>query len=121
MSVFGPGPASKAHTAAVIGPSLVIKGEVSGAEPLLVEGRIEGPVHIPSGYVSVGREGVVTSTVTASDLVIRGTVTGNVNAAGRVEVCKGGSLTGDIAARRISIEEGAYFSGSIDMGEPEGY
>jgi cytoskeletal protein CcmA (bactofilin family) len=106
-------PAIRAHAAAVIGPTLVIRGEVSGAEPLLVEGRIEGPVSIPGGYVSVGREGVLTSIVTASEVVVRGTVLGNIHASDRVEICKGGSLTGDIVTRRVSIQDGAYITGSI--------
>ena len=112
-------PDIRAHAAAVIGPSLIIRGEVSGAEPLLVEGRIEGPVNIPSGYVSVGREGVLTSTVTASEVVVRGAVLGDIHASDRVEICKGGSLTGNIVSRRVNIHDGAYITGSVATEGPD--
>lgn len=104
---------------AIIGKSLVIKGEVSGSEPLQIEGRVEGSIAFSGNYVSIGRDGVVSANVIAQEVAIRGTLRGNLTISDRVEIHRGGSLVGDIAARRISIEDGAHFQGSIDMRRPD--
>ena len=104
---------------AIIGKSLVIKGEVEGSEPLQIEGRVEGSLAFSGNYVSIGRDGVVAANVVAQEVVIRGTLRGNLTISDRVEIHGGGSVVGDIAARRISIENGAHFQGSIDMRRPD--
>ena len=98
-----------------IGKSLVIKGELSGSEPIHIEGRVEGPISLRDCHVNIGRDAVVTSNVEAGDIVVRGTLQGNAKVVDRVEVHSGGSMTGDVAAGRISIECGAYFKGTVDM------
>ena len=98
-----------------IGKSLVIKGEVSGSEPIHIEGKIEGPISLRDCHVNVGRDAVVSSNVQAGEVIVRGTLDGNVTATDRVEVHSGGSLTGNVSAGRISIEYGAYFHGKVDM------
>lgn len=102
-----------------IGKSLVIKGEVSGSEPIHIEGKIEGPISLRGCHVNVGRDAVVTSNVHAGELIVRGTLNGNVTAGDRVEVHSGGSLTGNVSAGRISIEYGAFFHGKVDMRLPD--
>ncbi len=102
-----------------IGKSLVIKGEVSGTEPVNLEGRIEGPVSLPHNHLNIGRDGMVMSNVDAGDVVVRGTLHGKLTASDRVEIHSGGSLMGDVVAGRITIEDGAYFQGSIDMRRPD--
>ena len=106
------------HTA-IIGKTIVIKGEVSGAEPLQIEGRVEGSIAFSGNYVSIGRDGVVTANVKAQDVAIRGMLRGNLNISDRVEIHGGGSVIGDISTRRIGIEDGAHFRGSIDMRRPD--
>ena len=98
-----------------IGKSLVIKGELSGSEPIHIDGRIEGPISMRDSHISIGRDAVVNSNVHAGDVIVRGTLHGNLIATERVEVHSGGSLTGDVSASRISIEYGAYFQGKVDM------
>jgi cytoskeletal protein CcmA (bactofilin family) len=102
-----------------IGRSLLIKGEVSGSEPIHIEGRVEGAISLPGSHLSIGRDGMVMSTVQAGEVIVRGTVHGKLTASDRVEIHSGGSLMGDVAAGRISIEDGAYFQGSIDMRRPD--
>jgi len=100
---------------ATIGKSLVIKGEVSGSESLYIDGRVEGSINLPGNRVTVGRNGHVAATVTAREVVVEGKIVGNVNAADRLNVRSEGSLTGDVIAQRISIEDGAFFKGQIDI------
>jgi len=103
---------------ATIGKSLVIKGEVTGSESLYIDGRVEGSIHLPGNRVTVGRNGVVAANITAREAVILGKVRGNVTATDRVDIRNEGSLTGDVVAQRISIEDGAFFKGGIDIRKP---
>ena len=103
---------------ATIGKSLVIKGEVTGSESLYIDGRVEGSVNLPGNRVTVGRNGQVQANINAKEVVVLGKVKGNVTASDRVDIRSEGSLTGDVAAARISIEDGAYFKGGIDIRKP---
>lgn len=103
---------------ASIGKSLVIKGEVSGSESLYIDGRVEGSINLPGNRLTVGRNGVVSANVTAREIVVIGKLRGNVTASDRVDIRNEGSLTGDVVAQRISIEDGAYFKGGIDIRKP---
>jgi cytoskeletal protein CcmA (bactofilin family) len=100
---------------ATIGKSLVIKGEVTGSEALYIDGRVEGSINLAGNRVTVGRNGVVNANVTAREIVVLGKVKGNLTASDRVDIRSDGSLTGDVIAARISIEDGAYFKGGIDI------
>jgi len=100
---------------ATIGKSLVIKGEVTGSESLFVDGKIEGAINLPGNRVTVGRNGQVAANITAREVVVLGKVRGNISASDRVDIRSEGSLTGDVAAARIAIEDGAYFKGGIDI------
>ena len=114
------GPKASMNTPnAVIGKNLIIKGEVSGTEPLLIEGQIEGTINVNGYYVGIGPSGKVKATINAAEVVVRGNVNGNLQVSERLEIRSGGSVNGDIVTRRLSIEEGAYFHGTIDMQKPE--
>ena len=112
-----PSPAT-AQDQATIGKSLVIKGEVTGSESLYIDGRIEGSINLPGNRVTVGRNGVVSANINAREIVVLGKVRGNMNASDRVDIRNEGSLTGDVVAQRISIEDGAFFKGGIDIRKP---
>jgi cytoskeletal protein CcmA (bactofilin family) len=103
---------------ATLGKSLVIKGEVTGSESLYIDGRVEGSINLPGNRVTVGRNGVVSANITAREIVILGKVRGNMAASDRFDIRNEGSLTGDIVAQRVSIEEGAFFKGSIEINKP---
>ena len=105
---------------ATIGKGLFVKGEISGSESLLVDGKVEGTVNLPGNRVTVGRNGQVAANITAREVVILGKVRGNVSATDRVDIRAEGALNGDVAAARISIEDGAFFKGGIDIKKPEG-
>jgi cytoskeletal protein CcmA (bactofilin family) len=100
---------------ATIGKSLVIKGEVTGSESLYIDGRVEGSINLSGNRVTVGRNGVVAANINAREIVVLGKVRGNLTASDRVDIRSDGSLTGDVIAARISIEDGAYFKGGIDI------
>ena len=100
---------------ATIGKSLVIKGEVTGSESLYIDGRVEGTINLPGNRVTVGRNGQIQANINAKELVVLGKVKGNITASDRVDIRNEGSLAGDVVCQRISIEDGAYFKGSIDI------
>jgi len=103
---------------ATIGKSLVIKGEVTGSESLYIDGRVEGSINLSGNRVTVGRNGVVSANINAREIVVLGKVRGNMSASDRFDIRSEGSLTGDITAQRVSIEEGAFFKGAIEITKP---
>jgi cytoskeletal protein CcmA (bactofilin family) len=115
-----PAPQSAAASGeqATIGKSLVIKGEVTGSESLYIDGKVEGSISLPGNRVTVGRNGQVAANISAREIVVLGKVRGNVTASDRVDIRSEGSLTGDVTAQRISIEDGAFFKGGIDIRKP---
>jgi cytoskeletal protein CcmA (bactofilin family) len=104
---------------ATIGRSLVIKGEVSGSEPLYIDGRVEGTITLQDNRVTIGRNGSVSAHITAKEVVVMGKLHGNVTVSDRVDIRAEGALTGDVVAHRLSIEDGAYFKGSVDLKKSE--
>jgi cytoskeletal protein CcmA (bactofilin family) len=110
--------ATPAGDQATIGKSLVIKGEVTGSESLFIDGKVEGAINLPGNRVTVGRNGQVSANITAREIIVLGKVRGNVNASDRLDIRSEGSLTGDVTAQRISIEDGAFFKGGIDIRKP---
>ncbi len=102
-------------TTASIGKSVQIRGELRGSEDLLVEGFVEGTITLQESRLTVGANARVQADISARDVILLGTVVGNISATGRVELRSGGNLTGDIQASRLSIEENAAFSGKVDL------
>jgi len=98
-----------------IGQSIVIKGEISGTEPLYIDGRIEGKINFASSRITVGRHGDVVANITAKEVVIMGTVKGNVDCSERLDMRAEGTLTGDVVTRLISVEAGAVMKGGIEV------
>lgn len=98
-----------------LGKSVVLRGELSAKEDLLVDGQFEGTISVEDNCVTVGAEGQVKAEIRARQIVILGTVTGKVVAREKVEIRRSGRLVGDLTAGSVAIEEGAYFKGSIDI------
>ncbi len=107
--------ASAVSSSSMIGKTISIKGEITGAESLQIEGHIEGSISLPDDRVTVGSSGRVSATITAQDIVLQGVVTGSCCASDHVQVRRDGSLCGDVVTSRISIEDGAHLNGSIDI------
>jgi cytoskeletal protein CcmA (bactofilin family) len=104
---------------ASISKGLFIKGEITGSESLFIDGKVEGSINLNGNRVTVGRNGQVAASITAREVVVLGKVRGNVTATDRVDIRAEGALTGDVAAARISIEDGAFFKGGIDIRKPD--
>jgi len=112
-------PATSPLDQANIGHSLVIKGDVTGAESLFIDGRVEGSINFADHRVTVGRNGIVAANIIAKEVVIMGKVQGNVECADRLDIRSEGVLSGDVITHRISVEEGAILKGGVEVRNPE--
>jgi len=99
----------------LLGQSVVLRGDLSGKEDLLIEGQFEGTLSLQEHCVTVGPHGQVKGEIHARQVVIQGSVSGNVSAREKIEIRKTGEVVGDLVAAGIAIEDGAYFKGSIDI------
>lgn len=102
-------------TVAHIGKSVTIKGELSGNEDLYIDGQVEGMVEVREHNLTIGPNGRVQANVNAKQVVLYGSLKGNVRASDRVDIRKTGSLIGDVVAARVMIEDGASIKGSVDI------
>jgi cytoskeletal protein CcmA (bactofilin family) len=109
-----------AAKAAVIGPGIVITGDITGSENLLIEGKVKGHIHLSAHEVTIGQSGEVTADVVAKVIRVAGKINGDLAAKEKVIINSSGNVRGNIVAPRMSLEDGAIFKGSIDMdpGEP---
>ncbi len=98
----------------LIGPTVVIKGEVTAEEDLLILGRVEGFID-HSSTVTVHAQGSVAAEVKAQEVLVEGTVDGNVYGTRRVQIAETGNVNGNVYAPRVGVLEGASFRGAIDM------
>jgi cytoskeletal protein CcmA (bactofilin family) len=98
----------------VIGSSIVIDGEISGDEDLVILGTVKGQVSLRENIL-VERDGVVEANVETSTITVHGSVTGDIHATDRAELCTECRVVGDIHANRILIADGASFKGNVDM------
>jgi len=101
--------------AAIIGKSVVLKGQVYGREDMTIDGEVEGTVELQEHRLTVGPNGKVVATIKAREIVVLGTVHGNIETREKIEIRKEAKVVGDIRTARIVIEDGAYFKGSIDI------
>jgi cytoskeletal protein CcmA (bactofilin family) len=100
---------------ATIGRSLVIKGEVKGDESIYIDGQIDGTINFTDHRVTIGRNGKVHANIIAREVVVMGSVEGNLQCSDRVDIRAEGRLTGDITTQRISVEDGAVLKGSVQI------
>ena len=107
--------AERTGTGARLGSSLHVKGEISGNEDLLIDGTVEGLITLDERKLTVGASAKVTADIIAREVVVYGTVKGNLRAKDRIEIKKDGSVNGDLTTARIMIEDGAYFKGSVEI------
>lgn len=98
-----------------LGASLRVKGEISGTEDLLIDGSVEGSIHLNDRKLTVGKTAKLTADINARDVVVYGYVKGNVHAKGRVEIKKDGYVVGNLTTAQIMIEDGADFKGTIEI------
>ena len=107
--------AASASNHSVIGKSIVIKGEITGTESIHIEGTVEGSIVLPNNRVTVRSSGRISADITAQDIVVMGQLVGNCEATDHIDVRSEGSICGTIVAARISVEDGAHLTGTIDI------
>jgi cytoskeletal protein CcmA (bactofilin family) len=101
-----------------LGRSVVVKGEMTGAEDLAVDGRVEGRIDLPDHVLTIGPNAEIQADITGRVVVIFGTVVGTVKARERVDVRVGGSLDGELMAPSVVVQDGAFIGGKVDMPRP---
>lgn len=106
------GPATEHAT---IGRSIVIKGELSGQEPLFVDGTVEGAIRFPDHRVTIGRFSKVSADITAKEVVVMGSVKGNICCGDLLDVRAESYIEGEITTQRIRIDDGAVLKGSVEV------
>ena len=99
----------------MLGKSVIVKGQIVGREDLTIDGEVEGTVELQEHRLTVGPNGKVIATVKAREVVVLGTLHGNVETRDKIQIRKDAKLVGDIRTARIEIEDGAYFKGNIDI------
>src|SRR5580700_968655 len=100
---------------AVLGKSVIVKGQILSREDLTIDGEVEGTVELQEHRLTVGPNGKVRASVKARELVVLGTIHGDVETTDKIDIRKEAKLVGDIRTARIVIEDGAYFKGNIDI------
>ena len=110
---------SKTETKApALGSSVFIKGEISAAEDLTIEGEVDGKIELPNHTLTIGPNATILATVNAKSVLVFGSVVGTINAKERVDVRKSASIEGTVTCGRIAIQEGAHVSGKLHTEQP---
>jgi cytoskeletal protein CcmA (bactofilin family) len=104
-----------AEGSTVIGKSVIIRGDLSGNEDLYMDGDIEGTITLTQSRLTIGPNARVRADITVRDVIVFGQLTGNVQATGRVDLRQSASVSGDILAGRLSIEESAVLKGRVEL------
>ncbi len=107
----------RSKNVAVIGSTLVIKGELSADQDLIIDGHIEGTIAHHKRNLTVGEKGRVKADIHASSVIVLGQLIGDIHSEGMVSLAKGCDVKGNIFCTRLFVEDGARFKGNIDMGE----
>lgn len=108
-------PGDRSGPAATIGPSVVIKGELSGSEDLTLDGHFEGQIELPQHALTVGPHAELKARIVARAVIVLGQVLGNIVASETVDIREHGAVEGDIASPSVAMVPGAHFQGGIDM------
>ena len=100
---------------ATIGPSIYIKGDLTGEEDLIIQGRVEGTINLKQNNLTIGQEGDINANIYARSVTIEGNLKGDIYGDEKVVIKKSGNVNGNVIAPRVSLEDGARFKGSMDM------
>jgi cytoskeletal protein CcmA (bactofilin family) len=110
-------PAPRAGSAN-IGKTTRVHGELYSEEELYLDGEVDGTIDVRH-RLTIGPNGKVKASVKAKELIVRGSIQGDVEATDRISIMAGASIVGDVRTAGIVIEDGAYFKGGIDILRPE--
>ena len=100
---------------AVIGKAMIVRGQITSNENMHIDGQVEGSLDLPAARLTIGSNGRVAANATAREVEVLGTIDGDVDAAKKITIRKGGRLIGDLRTAGIVIEDGAYFRGKIEI------
>ena len=109
-------PARNSNT--IIGENITIEGCIQGKEDLIIEGSIKGNVGLEGHHVTVGTKGQIEGEIHADDVTVKGRLVGNITASGKVDITQGADFSGEIKAKNLSVEDGAYLRAVIEL-EPQ--
>ena len=98
-----------------LGRSVFIRGELSGSEDIYVDGQVEGTIQLSGNSLTIGPNGRIRANITAKNVTVNGSIDGNIEAGERTDMRKSAVVKGDVRTRRIAIEEGAYFTGKLEI------
>ena len=112
-------PVVQARERAVIGSTISVRGDVTGEEDLLIEGRVEGKIELRHNCVTVGKSGHIKADIYGKAIIVEGTVEGNMYGEEQLVIRNCGTVRGNIVAPRVALEDGCNFKGSIDMSPKE--
>jgi len=114
MSTFTTRPEPTTRLGAIIGKTVSVKGTVTGREDIQVDGRIDGDVDLPENRCTIGAGGHIQGGVRAREVVVLGSVNGNLEASERIEIRRNARVIGDLKAARLVMEDESYFKGNVD-------
>lgn len=114
----GAGRQAPAGPGSRLASGLTFKGELSGSGPLSIEGCFKGSIRCPESDLTIGPDAQVEADIVAANIEIAGTVTGDLQASGRIIVTSRARMAGDLCAGRIAIQDGAQFKGSVKIARP---
>ena len=112
-------PPAAASPNSVLGHTVKMQGQLTASEDLLIDGKFEGNIALQNHCLTVGKDGDVKAEVRARQVVIHGSIAGNITAKEKIEIRRTGHAVGDLLAGTVAIDEGAYFKGSIDIARDE--
>ena len=99
----------------VIGQHISIQGDIKGSEDLVIQGSVKGSISLPNHHLTIGPRGQVEAEINVANVTISGTLMGNIKASGKVQITKEADFMGEIKAKRISVEDGAYLKAAIEL------
>ena len=102
---------------AKIGPSIQIEGTLIGNEDLTIDGKVQGRIKFSGHALTIGPNGQIEAGLRAKLVIVQGEVKGNITADDKIQITASGSVKGDLRAPRIALDDGARFTGSVDMGK----
>lgn len=105
----------KEHRRSVLSPSITVKGDISGTEDLVLEGKMEGSINLPKNEIMIGPDGQVKADITALKVSVEGRLVGDIRGSERVIIKHSGRVEGNIVAPRVVLEDGCQFKGSVEM------
>lgn len=103
---------------ATIGKTVSIKGQLFSEEDLYLDGQIEGSINVSQSRLTIGKNGKIQANIEAREVDVHGDVQGNIEAGDRITIRSAANLVGDLKSATVSIEDGAYFKGCIDIVRP---